>query len=138
MRARHAATRHRREAVYRGFSSAAKRPNVFGMRLVRSRLLAVLTLLAFAAALASFAVTPAAMAQPCPEMAAPADHHGSMPSTIPDCGHASSCILMLALPAASGPILEPFGWSHVRYAVAPDDPTGVTISPDPSPPRSRA
>lgn len=106
------------------------------MGLLRSRLLAILTMLAFGAALAFVVAAPVAMAQPCPEMTVPPGHDGPMHGAMPDCGHGPSCILMVALPSGAAPVVSPFGWSFVHYSVAPDDLTGLTVRPDPSPPRS--
>lgn len=110
------------------------------MASVRKRLATIITLVAFfTATLGPLFPRYAAAAQPCAMMMNMADHHdgSSKPLPMPGCGGDVSCIVMCALPATPSPLATRVVWSGVDYWSAIRPLTGVTLSPDPSPPRTR-
>ena len=106
----------------------------------RKRLFAVIALVAFGVAtLGPLLPEPAVAAQPCPMgMDASFGHDGHHPAMPPNCIEGAVCIVMTALPVTSAPSATPLAWTPVRYYVASDSRVGVTIPPDPSPPKSHA
>jgi hypothetical protein len=101
----------------------------------------MITLLAFlAAVLGPLFPQRAEAGEPCAMMMDMADHsHGTQKGApMPGCGDLSCCIVMCALPATAEPVATPFAWAGVGYWASTKPLTGVTVSPDPSPPRSRA
>ncbi|HEX9462000.1 MAG TPA: hypothetical protein VGB82_05315 [Alphaproteobacteria bacterium] len=106
--------------------------------------MALLTLLAFvAAALGPLFPGRAAAAQPCAMMMGTdmdmAGHSDGSSKTIPmpGCSGDLSCIVMCALPATATPFATEIVWADVGYWTSSRALAGVTVSPDPSPPRSR-
>lgn len=111
------------------------------MASLRTRLLAIITLLAFVAAVVGpLFPERAAAAEPCAMMMDMAGHTdgSSKHMPMPGCGGDLSCIVMCALPAtATTPLATEFAWADVGYWASVRALAGVSISPDPSPPRSR-
>lgn len=105
------------------------------MRRVRKHIAALLALLVFGTA--AIAPLGAAMAQPCPMMAMGGGNQHSPDGMMPDCGHDMACIVMAALPAGGSPATGPVAWAAVHYWLGAVAYAGLTISPDPSPPKSK-
>lgn len=111
----------------------------------RNRLFAVITIVAFGvAALGTLlpehaAAAHAVAAKPCPmAMDMSFGHDGHHPAMPPNCIEGAVCIVMAALPVANSPSATPLTWTPVQYGISSDSRVGVTVSPDPSPPKSRA
>jgi hypothetical protein len=104
------------------------------MLTVRARLLALLTLLSFAAFVLTPLPLPAAAAAPAAAtMNSDCDHHGSK-AAMTGCADIR-CLIAVALPAPAALTATTFAWQDVRYWSTSADRCGVTIRPDPSPPR---
>ena len=107
----------------------------------RNRLFAVIAIVASVVATLGPLLLPehAAAARPCPmAMDMSFSHGGSHTATMPNCFDGVSCMIMIALPATSAPSSTLLAWVQVQYTVSSDARAGVTVSPDPSPPKSHA
>lgn len=108
---------------------------------LQKRAMTLLLLLAFfAGALGPLVPHAQAMGgDPCAMMMTTSSAQDGSSSTgmMPVCGENISCIVVAGLPAAFAPTSTDLVWSTVRYWASADALIGLSIPPNPSPPKSR-